>query len=193
MKKINEKGMVSFGQAFKDFWLGYIDFRGRSTRAGYWWAQLALCLIYAVVMLIMMITMVVSDSISALSIFGIMLLGLFTLAILVPSLALSVRRLRDTGIQSKTILGLYLVFFALSYTMAMLSYSSIISSVINQFSYGTHETMPMMMNYVSSPLLTFITILISLFISVCTVLPTGMFATNSKNPVLKALFYTKKA
>lgn len=36
MEKINEvPGQVSFGRAFNDFFIGYIDFKGRTTRAGY--------------------------------------------------------------------------------------------------------------------------------------------------------------
>ena len=40
MNKINESGKVTFGQAWKDFWKGYVDFKGISTRAGFWWAML---------------------------------------------------------------------------------------------------------------------------------------------------------
>ena len=35
MNKVNESGKVTFGQAWKDFWKGYVDFKGISTRAGY--------------------------------------------------------------------------------------------------------------------------------------------------------------
>lgn len=40
MNKINEKGKVTIGQAWKDIWKGYIDFLGISTRAGFWWTAL---------------------------------------------------------------------------------------------------------------------------------------------------------
>lgn len=42
MVKIEEKGKVTFGQAFKDYFRGYVDFKGRTTRAGYWWMTLVL-------------------------------------------------------------------------------------------------------------------------------------------------------
>ena len=46
MEKINEvPGQVSFGRALKDFFIGYIDFKGRTTRAGYWWMTLILMII----------------------------------------------------------------------------------------------------------------------------------------------------
>ena len=31
MVKIEEKGKVTFGQAFKDYFRGYVDFKGRTT------------------------------------------------------------------------------------------------------------------------------------------------------------------
>lgn len=39
MNKINESGKVTFVQAWKDFWAGYFDFKGISTRAGFWWVH----------------------------------------------------------------------------------------------------------------------------------------------------------
>ena len=36
MNKVNESGKVTFGQAWKDFWKGYVDFKGTSARAGFW-------------------------------------------------------------------------------------------------------------------------------------------------------------
>lgn len=42
---INEKGKITFKQAWVDFWKGYVDFGGRSTRAGYWWIQLLIYLL----------------------------------------------------------------------------------------------------------------------------------------------------
>ncbi|MHC5811788.1 DUF805 domain-containing protein, partial [Lactococcus lactis] len=46
MEKINEvPGQVSFGRALKDFFIGYIDFKGRMTRTGYWWMTLILMII----------------------------------------------------------------------------------------------------------------------------------------------------
>lgn len=45
MVKIEEKGKVTFGQAFKDYFRGYVDFKGRTTRAGYWWMTLVLSIL----------------------------------------------------------------------------------------------------------------------------------------------------
>ena len=46
MRRINEKGKVSFEEAFHDYCRGILSYGGRSTRAGYWWGQVV-CLIFA--------------------------------------------------------------------------------------------------------------------------------------------------
>ncbi|WP_461215409.1 DUF805 domain-containing protein [Lacticaseibacillus sp. GG6-2] len=40
---------VGFVPAQRDFWRGYLDFYGRTTRAGYWWVQLVLGVVFSVV------------------------------------------------------------------------------------------------------------------------------------------------
>lgn len=119
----------------------------------------------------------------------------FTLAIIVPSLALSVRRLRDTGLHSKAILALYIVYYALSYTMAMNLYSTILNSAssLASASYGSLDagTSLSNLNFSGSPLITFFTMLLSLFLTISAFLPTGMFATRSKNSVLTSIFTEK--
>lgn len=41
MKSINQVPReVTFFQAIKDFFTGYVEFKGRTTRAGYWWVRL---------------------------------------------------------------------------------------------------------------------------------------------------------
>lgn len=40
MNKINEIGHVSLLSAWRDFFKGYFDFKGITTRAGYWWSFL---------------------------------------------------------------------------------------------------------------------------------------------------------
>lgn len=73
-------GMV---EAFKLFFSNYINFEGRSNRGEYWWAFLAIILIS--------IGLTVIDAM-----LGIGLLGLiFSLATLVPGIAIGIRRLHD--------------------------------------------------------------------------------------------------
>lgn len=66
----------------------YGDFSGRARRAEYWWFSLGLTLIAVV------LTIVASLFDSGL---GLVPLGLFMLATLIPSIAVSIRRLHDSG------------------------------------------------------------------------------------------------
>ncbi|SMX46049.1 DUF805 domain-containing protein [Maliponia aquimaris] len=77
-------GMV---EAFKLFFSNYINFEGRSNRGEYWWAFLAIILVSVVLG-------VVDGMLTAGG--GMPILGMiFSLATLVPGIALGVRRLHD--------------------------------------------------------------------------------------------------
>ncbi|MBD5389469.1 DUF805 domain-containing protein [bacterium] len=83
MKKAN---MVSFGTAVRNFWIKYFDYRGRSTRAEYWWALL--------------FVVVTSVALAALiPVVGILapVAYVFGLAIICPTITLTMRRFRDAG------------------------------------------------------------------------------------------------
>ena len=71
---------VSFPEAMKLFFVRYADFKGRSRRSEYWWAALGIGILGSV------IGSVLPD-----------LSWIWTLAVLIPGLALCVRRLHDTG------------------------------------------------------------------------------------------------
>jgi len=196
MKKISEQGKVSFSQAFSDFFKGYADFRGRSTRRGYWFALLGITIIYIILAIITGASSTNREYYeSPINGFMLFVIIVFTVAIIVPSVALSVRRLRDTGLRSKAILALYIVYYALSYTMAMNLYSTVLNSVssIAAASYGSLDAAAPLsnLNFSGSALITFFTMLLSLFIIVSAFLPTGMFTTRSKNPILTSIFTEK--
>ena len=94
--------------AYKNFFKGYAEFTGRSTRSDYWWVWLGnfilsipFWIIYFYTVFLSTVMDSIDDSVSEATF---MVLGLvviiyvvFFLAILVPTLALSVRRLRDAG------------------------------------------------------------------------------------------------
>lgn len=95
-------------QYYIDFWRGYVDFSGKATRSQFWYATAMNILIYLLMMLCLLMMWVVGISFSASSevMFGFMMLTLvlyallawaFNLAILLPTLAITVRRLRDAG------------------------------------------------------------------------------------------------
>ncbi len=70
---------VSFGEAIKLFFVNYVNFTGRSTVSEYWWAFL--------------FNFLVSLCTSWIPVVG----QLITLGLLIPGLALGIRRLHDTG------------------------------------------------------------------------------------------------
>ena len=94
--------------AYKNFFKNYAEFTGRSTRPDYWWVWLGnfilsipFWIIYFYTVFLSAVMDSVSDSASEATfmIFGLVAIiyAIFYLAILVPTLALSVRRLRDAG------------------------------------------------------------------------------------------------
>lgn len=74
---------VDFITAIKMFFANYANFKGRSTRAEYWWVVLFFVLLSAVL--------------EFFGSFGSAVSGLVSLACLIPNLALSTRRLHDIG------------------------------------------------------------------------------------------------
>lgn len=94
--------------AYKNFFKGYAEFTGRSTRSDYWWVWLGnfiLSIPFWIIYFYTVFLSAVMDSVGeTVSEATFMVLGLvviiyavFFLSILVPTLALSVRRLRDAG------------------------------------------------------------------------------------------------
>ena len=94
--------------AYKNFFKGYAEFTGRSTRPDYWWVWLGnlilsipFWIIYFYTVFLSAVMDSVSDSASEATfmVLGLVVIiyAIFYLAILVPTLALSVRRLRDAG------------------------------------------------------------------------------------------------
>jgi uncharacterized membrane protein YhaH (DUF805 family) len=76
---------MGFMEAVKSCFNRYVDFQGRSPRSEYWWFQLFIFLIIIVLMLIAGATGGV----------GGILLIIFYLAIILPSLAVTIRRFHD--------------------------------------------------------------------------------------------------
>ena len=95
-------------QAYKNFFKNYAEFTGRSTRPDFWWVWLGnlilsipFWIIYFYTVFLSTVMYSVSDSASEATfmVFGLVAIiyAVFYLAILVPTIALSVRRLRDAG------------------------------------------------------------------------------------------------
>lgn len=99
---------LTFKEAVKICWSKYADFTGRARRSEYWW----FCLFTLLVMLLPLIGLIVSavgvgvsvDDYSSFSggwfialVFSFIILMIIALVFLVPSLAVTTRRLHDTG------------------------------------------------------------------------------------------------
>jgi uncharacterized membrane protein YhaH (DUF805 family) len=98
---------MNFGDAVKSFWSKYVDFSGRARRSEYWWVVLFLVIVtlpLSIVDLVLFGELVLDAGIGVLT-------ALFTLAILLPGLSLSVRRLHDIGMSGWFVL-LFLIPFA---------------------------------------------------------------------------------
>ena len=94
--------------AYKNFFKNYAEFTGRSTRPDFWWVWLGnlilsipFWIIYFYTVFLSAVMASVDDSVSEATfmVLGLVVIiyAIFYLAILVPTLALSVRRLRDAG------------------------------------------------------------------------------------------------
>lgn len=189
MKKIEESGKVSFSQSVKDFWQGYFNFGGRSTRAGYWWSQLCIILVYIVLFIIFGIDAskrsFYDTPFSPLILF---IIVIFSLAIIIPSLSLQVRRLRDIGIKSKTILALYVLYYGFYGAYASGIYSSMMSTFSNAVNQYSDDYIMPTFQLNSSPFITLCLMILSGFLFISLFLPTNMLATKSKHPILQSIF-----
>ena len=85
--------------AYKNFFKGYVDFAGRSTRSDYWWVWLGNIILYIPFFLTYGNALANSRNEGALITLGFIAIiyFIFGLALFLPSLALMVRRLRDAG------------------------------------------------------------------------------------------------
>ncbi|MDW2975165.1 MAG: DUF805 domain-containing protein [Alphaproteobacteria bacterium] len=112
MKKTNN---ITFYQAIKNFWIGYVDFRGRTTRKEYWLTSLFL-------LILLLATAVLSLNLAA----------CVSIICMLPATTMLWRRFRDTGI-SMWWIGLALVFGA---TIAILPELLMNKVAINCLIYG---------------------------------------------------------
>lgn len=94
---------AGFGQAIKRFFKKYATFSGRASRSEYWWVQLFNAIIGGVLYAISMAMMVGSidtttgELTSAAFAVPMFILGLYGLAVIVPTIAITVRRLHDAN------------------------------------------------------------------------------------------------
>lgn len=94
--------------SYKAFWQNYVNFSGRSTRADYWIPTIINAIIIAVLSAIAGVGAQNNQWLT--SPIGIVVV-LFGLAIILPDLALIVRRVRDTGVKHLVIWAILAIIF----------------------------------------------------------------------------------
>ena len=82
--------------AYKNFWKGYVNFTGRSTRPEFWWVWLLNMVIFFPVYYSLFTGLEFDNPIINIALFSMYIILL--LVEFVPLLALTVRRLRDVGV-----------------------------------------------------------------------------------------------
>ena len=86
-------------QAYKNFFKGYADFTGRSTRSDFWWVWLMNSILF-LPLYIFWFQIALNDTEETDPILGVAIISVYMILAIVlftPSLAVKVRRLRDAG------------------------------------------------------------------------------------------------
>lgn len=104
-------------EAYKNFFKGFLDFTGRSTRPDFWWVWIMNTILsiplYITYFQAVFTEEEVADPIASVGILSFYII--FYLVIFIPSIALRVRRLRDAGLHWA------FIFFELIPLLAILS------------------------------------------------------------------------
>lgn len=115
---------MTFGQAIKSVFKRYATFQGRASRSEFWWWYLFTAIVSAILAIPYYIGLaqsastavvdpktgeIVAGSLSGLAIFGLVLVVIWSLAIIIPTIAVAARRLHDTD---RTAWWLLLYFLA---------------------------------------------------------------------------------
>ncbi|RIP37304.1 DUF805 domain-containing protein [Staphylococcus gallinarum] len=82
-------------EAYKDFWKRYVDFKGKSNRLQFWTPVLIHIIVVFIVALIGIISFITGAFIISAILSA--LVGIFGLAIIVPMIAVTLRRFYDAG------------------------------------------------------------------------------------------------
>ncbi|KRM21048.1 DUF805 domain-containing protein [Latilactobacillus graminis] len=160
MRVIHEKaGKVTCKTAWRDYFKGYFDFMGQTTRAGYWWMMPILVIVWFLPFFCLLFAQVAKLKIqmSGALVLYIIMVGLLALGTFIPTLALSVRRCRDAGLNGRGAVVLWLL-----------------NGFASRFTTGTQ-----------AHAWTLISAIIGLTLFSMTLLKTNAVTTKSDNPLVK--------
>ncbi|MBX8935575.1 DUF805 domain-containing protein [Enterococcus gilvus] len=107
-----QPGKVTFIEAHKDFFKGFLDFKGRTTRSGYWWT-VPLQFILGIFVGISLVTGRLATAI------------ILLVLIAIPLYAALARRFRDAGLTNKGIIVFLLLPLILSWVLPNASSTTI--------------------------------------------------------------------
>lgn len=82
-------------KAYQSFWKNYVNFKDRTSRAGYWYVVLVNAIIGIIIYALSFIAVMMESS--GLAMVASVLSIVYALATIIPTIALSVRRLHDIG------------------------------------------------------------------------------------------------
>lgn len=109
--------MYNIIYATKGLFRNFINFKGRLSRAGYWWAYLGYLILSVIVSIVAAVTD--ADWITT----------IFSLVFFLPLLSAAVRRFHDTGRSGVQILVLYLLYGVFVGVMVFSLFSSIFTGI----------------------------------------------------------------
>jgi len=86
---------MGFGEAVSTCWKKYGDFDGRAQRPEFWWWILFVTLLQIAASIVLTVLLVLFQNAGFLQWLGVMIFMIVVLAVILPSIAVSVRRLHD--------------------------------------------------------------------------------------------------
>ena len=98
---------MGFGDAVRTCWKKYGDFDGRAARSEFWWWVVFVALVQFTAAIVLTIFLIIFQNLGFLQWLSVLIFMVFVLAFLLPSIAVSVRRLHDRDLSG----WLYLLSF----------------------------------------------------------------------------------
>ena len=86
---------MGFGDAVRTCWKKYGDFDGRAVRSEFWWWVLFMVLVQFAAAIVLTIVLIIFQNLGFLQWLSVLIFLVIVLAFILPSIAVSVRRLHD--------------------------------------------------------------------------------------------------